>query len=504
MVETLLSSGNITTFLVEQPDGQKHIKKVLDQLNQPRLDALKQLESEVTALQALNHPMLPKVLEYNTNGKIEFVREYRPGNSLGDLLNEGTLFSQTKVLEFGDRLLDVLAYIHDNGILHRDIKPSNIIYNREDQCVSLVDFGIAKLRYFSGTTTTTIGGSFPYMAPEQYQGKSSPSSDIYALGATLIELLTGHTLDQYIKGESLFEQQVVLPETIDPSLRHILTKMTATNSKQRFQSAKETRSAWQSFMRGEYRIPAPEQTSRQLSLRSQPSQDLDQLVNDYISITQNERQGVHQPLLWDKISLQTIEALGFQLAKEEGRENKIKIYTKMTSDPFSPFSLFVHVTAGDLYYLKLKDKKLFKEFCTSPCTYLGIYQFDNYNTQVVREAWKKNLYHSPKIRDEFKEIDNKINDIGNLTYFTYFCSVLGGGVGLMAGFAKSWGIAALAVPAAVAAWKTATYYHTKKTQKIVWPMITAEEFEEQKIYIGKILINENAIRTAYEEYKLEM
>ncbi len=498
MIETLLSSGSIATFLLEQPDGQKSIKKVLAQ---PQLGTLKQLEAEVTALQTLNHPMLPKVLEYNSNGKIELIREYRAGNSLGDLLKEGTLFSQTKVLEFGDRLLDVLEYIHDNGILHRDIKPSNIIYNREDQCVSLVDFGIAKLRYFSGTTTTTIGGSFPYMAPEQYQGKSFPASDIYALGATLIELLTGHSLDQYIQGESLFEQHVVLPETIDPSLRHILTKMTATNAKERFQSAKETRTAWQSFMNGEYRIPTSASTSRQLFSPLPSSDNVGQLVNEYIQITQNERQGVRQPLLWEKISLQTIDALGFQLAKEQGNQrDRQKIYTKMTPNLFS---LFVYSSEGNLYYVKLKEKKLFEEFCVNTNTYLSLY-YNNYWNEAVSDAWQKNPHHCPKIRDELNKVGTTIRDINDISDFLKFGSFIGGVVGLMtAGHFNSYGIAALSASAAVAAWKATTHHRTKIIKNIVWPQITAEEFETTKPYLGKILTNESAILAAYEEYKQE-
>ena len=198
MTKTLLNSGSIEAYLIEE-DNQKYFQKVV--VN-PNTRDVQQIETEIIALQNLDHPSIPKLISYSLNGKVEIVREYKDGKALSEFLSTGTVFGREEVVDIALKSLDALGYLHNKGILHRDVKPSNLIYD-QNKDLFLVDLGIAKLRYFSGTTTTTVGGSFPYMAPEQYNGKSSPSSDIYSLGATLIELLTGKTIDNYIRGNSI-------------------------------------------------------------------------------------------------------------------------------------------------------------------------------------------------------------------------------------------------------------------------------------------------------------
>jgi serine/threonine protein kinase/WD40 repeat protein/Tfp pilus assembly protein PilF len=94
------------------------------------------------------------------------------------------------VARIGVRVADALAYAHSQGVLHRDIKPSNLLLDTAGQ-VWVADFGLAKLEGSDGPTAAgDVVGTLRYMAPERFQGRSDPKSDVYGLGATLYELLT--------------------------------------------------------------------------------------------------------------------------------------------------------------------------------------------------------------------------------------------------------------------------------------------------------------------------
>jgi hypothetical protein len=128
---------------------------------------------------------LKEVIE--ENGKVILIEEYVEGETLQDLLDQGmeTIVKERAFLD----LLDFLAYAHERRIMHRDIKPENIIINPSGTC-KLLDFGTGKDLMFK-TTSSTVVGSRPYMAPEQISGKSSIASDVWALGVLLYALATG-------------------------------------------------------------------------------------------------------------------------------------------------------------------------------------------------------------------------------------------------------------------------------------------------------------------------
>src|SRR5262249_27351074 len=93
------------------------------------------------------------------------------------------------VARIGARVADALAYAHGQGVLHRDIKPSNLLLDTAGE-VWVADFGLAKLEGSDGPTAAgDVVGTLRYMAPERFQGRSDPRSDVYGLGATLYELL---------------------------------------------------------------------------------------------------------------------------------------------------------------------------------------------------------------------------------------------------------------------------------------------------------------------------
>ncbi len=96
------------------------------------------------------------------------------------------------MLDVGAQVADALDYAHEREVIHRDVKPGNIIYDRETGMVKVTDFGIACLTDASRTRTGTVLGTPSYMSPEQVAGKKLDGrSDLFSLGVTLYQLLTG-------------------------------------------------------------------------------------------------------------------------------------------------------------------------------------------------------------------------------------------------------------------------------------------------------------------------
>ena len=159
--------------------------------------AIKQFKMEATMLARLDHPNLPKIIDYFEDGKKQYlVMEYITGKTLKELIEEeGQAFSEDQVINWGLPICSALSFLHnqDPPIVFRDLKPQNIMLNTNDQ-IKLIDFGIAKLFIPSEKTDTFISakGSMGYCPPEQCspKGKTDPRTDIYSLAATLHYLIT--------------------------------------------------------------------------------------------------------------------------------------------------------------------------------------------------------------------------------------------------------------------------------------------------------------------------
>lgn len=161
---------------------------------QEQQTALRYFEREARILSTLSHPNLPTVNDYfQYQGLYYFVMEYVQGEDLGKILErqKGPQEERT-VAEWAVQVATVLYYLHcqkPDPIVFRDIKPSNIIINHGQ--VKLIDFGIARQLTPDKKGDTMRIGSPGYAPPEQYNGQSDPRSDIYALGATMHQALTG-------------------------------------------------------------------------------------------------------------------------------------------------------------------------------------------------------------------------------------------------------------------------------------------------------------------------
>ncbi len=153
---------------------------------------------EVQLLSTLKHPGIPQVFDhFIINDHYYYVMEYVEGETLAARATRmGGRLSETEVLIYTRQIIDVLDYISSQPepVVHRDIKPENLILDQTTNAVKLVDFGLAKaglgVHVIDGQSSAAMGTP-GYAPPEQYQGKSEPRSDIYALGATMHHMLTG-------------------------------------------------------------------------------------------------------------------------------------------------------------------------------------------------------------------------------------------------------------------------------------------------------------------------
>ncbi|HEU0224795.1 MAG TPA: serine/threonine-protein kinase [Steroidobacteraceae bacterium] len=160
-----------------------------DLLEEARLRLLR----EADAAGSLAHPDIVEIRESGQHdGIVYLAMEYVEGVNLGMHATEGRLLPPRLVAEMCARVADALYFAHQRGIIHRDIKPANIVFDRRSHRVRVMDFGVARLVDSRATRTGVILGSPSYMAPEQLDARPvTPQSDLFSLGVTLFQLLTG-------------------------------------------------------------------------------------------------------------------------------------------------------------------------------------------------------------------------------------------------------------------------------------------------------------------------
>jgi tRNA A-37 threonylcarbamoyl transferase component Bud32 len=183
-------------------------------------------EREARVLASLDHPLLPRHLDYfEEDGALYLVMEKIDGESLQALRVRGAALSSDDVWRFLRDAASVLDYLHTRAppVIHRDIKPGNVVRRREGSFV-LVDFGSVrdKLQPAGGST---VVGTFGYMAPEQFQGRASAASDVYAVGTTALVMLTGSEPEDLPHRGLAIDVAAALANSVDPRLVRVLTRM---------------------------------------------------------------------------------------------------------------------------------------------------------------------------------------------------------------------------------------------------------------------------------------
>lgn len=154
---------------------------------------VKLFEREAEVLKQLNYPQIPQYRDYFCqDSQFVLVENYISGAAFKDLLAQGKEFSELEIETIAKEILQILIYLHEQNppVLHRDIKPSNLILG-DDGRVYLVDFGAVQNRLATVGATFTVVGTYGYAPMEQFGDRAIPATDLYALGATLIHLVTG-------------------------------------------------------------------------------------------------------------------------------------------------------------------------------------------------------------------------------------------------------------------------------------------------------------------------
>lgn len=204
-----------------------------------------QFEREALILARLKHQNLPQVTDHfvdSLSGRQYLVMEYVEGEDLEQILSLRGPLPETEVLGWVDQVIDALEYMHSQNppVIHRDIKPANIKLTIEGT-VKLIDFGIVRFFKPGQTKDTAALGTPGYAAPEQYgTGQSDARTDIYSLGVTLHQLLTGH--DPVTAPFNLPPVRKLNPD-VSPHVESAIRKATQANRDDRFQTVAELRKA---------------------------------------------------------------------------------------------------------------------------------------------------------------------------------------------------------------------------------------------------------------------
>jgi eukaryotic-like serine/threonine-protein kinase len=257
IIRQLGKGGFGETFLAQDKDlpGKPHcVVKQLKPILSNAFDlqtATRLFDREAQVLYRLgNHDQIPRLLaHFEENGEFYLVQEYIDGNVLNRELTQGRQWSADEVITFLHDILNILEFVHEQNVIHRDIKPANLMRRALDRKLVLIDFGAVKEISSLGTNLQgkTVIGTPGYMPSEQVTGEPYFSSDIYALGMTAIQALTGILPKQLPRNPDTHEVVWRHLAQVRPQLADILDKMVRYDFRQRYQSVNEVLEALSSL-----------------------------------------------------------------------------------------------------------------------------------------------------------------------------------------------------------------------------------------------------------------
>ena len=257
-IESVLGEGGMgTVYLgVHAQLGRKVAVKMLHPNLSKNASLRERFKNEASALAHLHQPNIVTLFDYYESEESLFlVMEYVDGMELADHINKvsGPIDDKSAIHYF-NQILDGFKYAHKKKVVHRDIKPSNILIDKDDD-IKIMDFGIAKIMdsQKSLTKTGTQIGTVFYMSPEQVKGeKIDHRSDIYSLGITLFQMITGQSpysndTTEFQIYNNIVNDPLPNPASIYPGaskhLAQVITKATQKNVEDRFQSCEEFKKA---------------------------------------------------------------------------------------------------------------------------------------------------------------------------------------------------------------------------------------------------------------------
>ena len=149
-----------------------------------------ELLREPRLLASVSHPNIVAITTAEKQDNVFFiVMEYVHGETLENLIAVRGPLDLNRALDFTCQICNAVDHAHRQGVIHRDLRPANVLVTEQDM-LKVADFGTSRFLEIAAHGTTVIG-SPPYMAPEQFQGKAVFASDLYSLGVTMYQMLTG-------------------------------------------------------------------------------------------------------------------------------------------------------------------------------------------------------------------------------------------------------------------------------------------------------------------------
>jgi serine/threonine protein kinase len=243
IVEPLGSGGFGTVYLAEDTWIDKRVA-----IKVPHRQGLDfgELLREPRLLASLNHPNIVTVITAEKQDSVFFiVMEYVPGETLENIIATRGALDVPLALDYTCQIANAVEHAHKQGVIHRDLRPANVFVT-EKGLLKVGDFGTSRFLEIAAHGTTVIG-SPPYMAPEQFEGRAVFASDLYSLGVTMYQMLTGtlpydtpapSDLDRLRRGDLVSPARLrnpAIPKTIDD----IIMRALAADVSARYQRAED-------------------------------------------------------------------------------------------------------------------------------------------------------------------------------------------------------------------------------------------------------------------------
>ena len=241
ILSTIGSGGFGTVYLAEDTWIDKRVA-----LKVPHKQGVDfgELLREPRLLASLNHPNIVTILTAEKQENVFFiVMEFVPGETLEMIIARDGALDLTLALDYTCQICNAVDHAHRHGVLHRDLRPANVLV-AESGMLKVADFGTSRFLEIAAHGTTVIG-SPPYMAPEQFHGKAVFASDLYSVGVTMYQMMTGvlpydtpspADLDRLMRGELVSAPRLKNPK-IPKAISDIVVKALAPEIHARYQRA---------------------------------------------------------------------------------------------------------------------------------------------------------------------------------------------------------------------------------------------------------------------------
>ena len=221
----------------DREDGTSHVTLGTQSNRETVQRFMNKFLKEARTISQLDHPNIIKIHDiFEENNTAYYVMEYIEGENLSEMVKRQGALPEATAVAYIKKVADALAYIHARSINHLDVKPGNIMYNRSDNQIILIDFGLSKQYDDVGsqTSSTPVGISQGFAPIEQYRAggvaQFTPQTDIYALGATLYWLIVGKTPPA---ADEVLSDGISMPTSISSNLYNAIEEAMKPNKNAR-------------------------------------------------------------------------------------------------------------------------------------------------------------------------------------------------------------------------------------------------------------------------------